>query len=166
MCTPGGILFVIISDAGCFFGISKEGWWCLSHLKYYNYIIILYYIIIIYFHSECMKVCVFATFFWFTYNKLSWFIHRLHVTTVPKSKTTFFNGMRYLFIYHERNVKHCTTNQDYVASWWTKHYVLWRGRALGSMSSATMELRSSIEWQSFHQLQDTPSALQPKMTWA
>lgn len=33
------------------------------------------------------------------------------------------------------------------------------------MNSATMDLRSSIEWPSFHQLQDTPSALQQKMTW-
>lgn len=40
-----------------------------------------------------------------------------------------------------------------------------RGRARGFMNSATMDLRSSIEWPSLHQLQDTPSALQQKTTW-
>lgn len=44
-------------------------------------------------------------------------------------------------------------------------FFLCRGRAQGFMNSAIMDLRSSIEWPSFHQLQDTPSALQQKTTW-
>lgn len=40
-----------------------------------------------------------------------------------------------------------------------------RGRAPGCTNSATMDLKSSTEWPSFHQLQDTPSALQRRTTW-
>lgn len=44
-------------------------------------------------------------------------------------------------------------------------FFLCRGKARGFMNSATMDLRSSIEWPSLHQLQDTPSAWQQKTTW-
>lgn len=44
-------------------------------------------------------------------------------------------------------------------------FLFCRGRAQGFMNSATRDLISSTEWLSFHQLQDTPFALQQKTTW-